>query len=79
MPITKLVIFGDPKAGTPVMLASPSSAIDLPLKILVSEDSEGGVWIAYNSTDYLQARHGFPKALTANIAAVSDLATAASE
>jgi uncharacterized protein (DUF302 family) len=62
MPNTKLVIFGHPKAGTAIMLASPSSAIDLPLKILVSEDGAGGVWLTYNSTDYLKARHGFPPA-----------------
>src|SRR5438270_616753 len=49
MPPTKLLIFGKPEAGTPVMIAVPSSAIDLPLKILVSEDSAGKVWISYNS------------------------------
>src|SRR5579864_7628353 len=53
MPPTKLLIFGNPKAGTPLMLASPSSAIDLPLKILVSEDSQGRVWISYNTPEYL--------------------------
>ncbi len=54
----KLMIFGNPKAGTPLMLAAPSSAIDLPLKILVWEDTEGKVWISYNSPADLQERHG---------------------
>jgi len=76
---TKLLIFGNPKAGTPLMVASPSSAIDLPLKILVAEDSEGKVWISYNDPAYLQARHGFPTDLVANIAVVQALATKAGE
>src|SRR5262249_53467178 len=67
MPPTKLLIFGNPKAGTPVMLAAPSSAIDLPLKILVWEDAQGKVWISYNSADYLRMRHGFPQELIPNI------------
>jgi uncharacterized protein (DUF302 family) len=53
MPNTKLVIFGSPKAGTPVMLAAPSIAIDLPMKILVAEDAAGKVWVSYNSPQYL--------------------------
>src|ERR1700681_4976388 len=67
---TKLLIFGNPKAGTPLMLAAPSSAIDLPLKILVWEDANQEVWISYNSLAYLKARHGFPEALMPNIAVV---------
>ena len=63
MPPTKLLIFGNPKGGTPLMLAAPSAAIDLPLKILVAEDSEGRVWISYNSPEYLKERHGFPENL----------------
>src|SRR5579871_3565893 len=55
---TKLLIFGNPKAGTPLMLATPSIAIDLPLKALVWEDPEGKVWISYNSPEYLKTRHG---------------------
>jgi uncharacterized protein (DUF302 family) len=74
MPNTKLVIFGHPKAGTPIMLASPRAALDLPLKILVAEDSAGAVWMSYNSTTYLQARHGFPQALEDSIAGVESLA-----
>ena len=60
---TKLLIFGNPKAGTPPMLATPSIALDLPLKILVWEDSEGKVWLSYNSPDYLKERHGLPQDL----------------
>lgn len=79
MPNTRLVIFGHPKAGTPIMLAAPSAAIDLPLKILVAEDSGGTVWITYNSTSYLQVRHGFPQALADGIAGVENLASMAGE
>jgi uncharacterized protein (DUF302 family) len=79
MPPTKLLIFGSPKAGTPLMLASPSIAIDLPLKILVSEDAQGKVWISYNSPDYLRERHNVPQELLANIAVVEALAAAAGE
>jgi len=77
MPPTKLVIFGNPKAGTPLMLAAPSAAIDLPLKILIWEDRAGKAWVSYNSPAYLQGRHGFPAELVKNIAAVEALATAA--
>ncbi len=79
MPSTKLLIFGSPKAGTPLMIASPGIAIDLPLKILVSEDADGKVWISYNSPAWLQARHGFPQELLRNIAAVEILANSAAE
>ena len=76
---TKLLIFGSPKAGTPVMLAAPSSAIDLPLKILIWEDREGKAWVSYNSLTYLQERHGLPKKLLQNIGVVETLATKAAE
>lgn len=79
MPPTKLLIFGSPKAGTPVMLAAPSVAIDLPLKILVSEDGQGKVWVSYNSAAYLQERHGIPQALVQNLAAAEALATQAAQ
>src|SRR5271154_5101395 len=79
MPPTKLLIFGSPKGGTPLMLAAPSVAIDLPLKILVAEDSAGKVWISYNSAEYLKERHGFPDNLAPNIAVVQALAAAAGE
>jgi uncharacterized protein (DUF302 family) len=79
MPPTKLLVFGSPKAGTPVMLAAPSIAIDLPLKVLVSEDGHGKVWISYNSTTYLQQRHNVPAELLRNIAVVETLAAKAGE
>ena len=79
MPPTKLLIFGSPKAGTPLMLAAPSAAIDLPLKILVAEDPPGKVWISYNSAEYLKERHGLPPDLVPNIAVVQALAAAAGE
>jgi uncharacterized protein (DUF302 family) len=74
---TKLLIFGSPRAGTPVMLAAPTSAIDLPLKILVWQDGQGQVWVSYNSLPYLQQRHNIPQGLLANLAAVEALATQA--
>jgi uncharacterized protein (DUF302 family)/uncharacterized membrane protein YidH (DUF202 family) len=76
---TKLLIFGSPKAGTPLMVAAPSIAIDLPLKILVAEDDKGKVWISYNSPEYLAERHGLPKELLQNIAVVKTLAEKAGE
>jgi uncharacterized protein (DUF302 family) len=75
MPPTKLLIFGSPTAGTPVMLAAPSIAIDLPLKILVWEDADGKVWLSYNSPKYLKERHQVPDDLLKNIAVVEALAT----
>ena len=76
---TKLLIFGHPKAGTPLMIASLSVAIDLPLKLLVAEDEAGKVWISYNNPTYLQARHGFPSELMQNIAVVAGLAQEAAK
>lgn len=76
---TKLLIFGNPKAGTPVMLAAPSSAIDLPLKILIWEDAQGKVWVTYNSAVYLQERHSLPPELRRNLEVVETLATKAAE
>ena len=77
MPNTKLLIFGSPKAGTPVMLAAPSIAIDLPLKILVAEDGNGKVRISYNSVQFLAERHGVPADLMKNLAVIEGLAAAA--
>jgi uncharacterized protein (DUF302 family) len=71
---TKLLIFGSPKGGTPLMVAAPSVAIDLPLKLLVWEDERGEVWIGYNTAAYLRARHHFPQELKANIAMVQVVA-----
>jgi uncharacterized protein (DUF302 family) len=71
---TKLLIFGNPKGGTPLMLAAPSIAIDLPLKFLVWEDDQGKAWVSYNSPEYLGERHGLPQNLLQNIAFVETLA-----
>jgi uncharacterized protein (DUF302 family) len=79
MPPTKLLIFGNPKGGTPLMLAAPSSAIDLPLKILIWEDVQGKVWVSYNSPAYLQERHNEPPELLQNLAVVETIATKAAE
>ncbi len=76
---TKVLIFGNPKAGTPLMLASPTIAIDLPLKILVWEDGDGVTRISYNSPAYLQARHDLPQELVPNIAVVEALVSAVAE
>ncbi|HTW62835.1 MAG TPA: DUF302 domain-containing protein [Terracidiphilus sp.] len=76
---TKLLIFGSPKAGTPLMLAAPSIALDLPLKILVAEDEAGRTLISYNAAEYLRARHGLPEELLRNIAVVETLTATAAE
>jgi uncharacterized protein (DUF302 family) len=79
MPPTKVLLFGNPKGGTLLMLAAPSLAIDLPLKILVAEDANGKVWLSWNDPAYLQQRHGFPKELIANIGAAGMLASQLSQ
>jgi uncharacterized protein (DUF302 family) len=71
---TKVLIFGNPRGGTPLMLAAPSTAIDLPLKLLVAEDADGKVWITYNSPQYLEERHQFPPQLLANISVIEGIA-----
>jgi uncharacterized protein (DUF302 family) len=71
---TKLVIFGSPLLGTPLMVAAPTAALDLPLKILVYEDGDGRTWIAYNDPEYLRERHGFTRELMANIAGIAKIA-----
>ena len=76
MPETKLLIFGNPAGGTPAMLAAPTLALDLPLKILVWEDAEGQVWISYNSVEYLRERHGVPAELAEKLGLVVGLAAA---
>ena len=65
---TKVLIFGSPKGGTPLMVAAPSLAIDLPMKALVAEDAAGKVSVTYNSPEYLQGRHGVPLELMKNLA-----------
>ncbi|MGH9738426.1 MAG: DUF302 domain-containing protein [Candidatus Acidiferrales bacterium] len=79
MPPTKLLIFGNPKAGTPLMLASPSIAIDLPLKILVAQDADGKVWLSYNDPAYLMDRHSLPMEFLPVLAGVEMLAAKAAE
>lgn len=74
-----MIIFGSPKAGTPLMVAAPTLAIDLPLKVLVSEDEGGKVWLTYNSPRYLQERHGIPDELLKNIAGIVAVVDAVSK
>jgi uncharacterized protein (DUF302 family) len=76
---TKLLIFGSPKAGTPIMVAAPSAALDLPLKILVAQTESGKTLVFWNDPAWLEQRHGFPKDLIANIAAAGALAQAAAQ
>jgi len=79
MPPTKVFVFGNPKGGTPLMLAAPSTAIDLPLKMLIAEDAQGKVWLSWNDPAFLQRRHGFPNELIANIGAAGMLASQLSQ
>jgi uncharacterized protein (DUF302 family) len=74
MSATSLIVFGNPKAGTPLMIASPSLAIDFPLKILISQDDGGKVWVSYNSLEYLRDRHRIPSDLLKNIAGIVPIA-----
>jgi uncharacterized protein (DUF302 family) len=76
---TKLLVFGSPKAGTPLMVAAPSAALDLPLKVLVWEDAGGKVWLSYNEPEWLQKRHGIPEELLKNIRVVEQLVEKARE
>jgi uncharacterized protein (DUF302 family) len=73
LPPTQMLIFGNPKAGTPLMLAAPSVAIDLPLKTLAWQDDGGRVWLSYNAPEYLKRRHGLPEALLPNISGIKAL------
>jgi uncharacterized protein (DUF302 family) len=73
----QLLLLGNPKSGTPLMVATPTVAIDLPLKALAWEDAEGHVWLSINSPEYLQERHGFPAELVGNIAGLQKLLEAA--
>jgi len=76
---TQLLIFGNPKGGTPLMIAAPSVAIDLPLKALAWQDAQGKVWLSYNAPEYLQQRHGLPPDLLKNIAGPAALLKKAAE
>ena len=77
MPPTQLLILGSPAAGTPLMVAAPGTALDLPLKVLAWQDPANRCWVSFNTPEYLQRRHGFPAALTANIAGLEKLVLAA--
>jgi uncharacterized protein (DUF302 family) len=79
MPPTQLLIFGSPKAGTPLMVASPTLAFDLPLKALAWEDADGTVWLSFNSLEYLKQRHNVPDHLMTNIAGARVLLQQAAE
>jgi uncharacterized protein (DUF302 family) len=79
MPKTQVLIFGNPKGGTPLMLAMPSIAIDLPLKLLVREDGEGAVWVSYWSAQALLKRHGLAESFAQNIAVIEMIARQAAE
>ena len=79
MRLTQLLVFGSPKGGTPLMVAAPRLAIDLPLKALAWHDEQGQVWLSYNSPEYLRERHGFPAELLKNIAGIAALVEKAVE
>jgi uncharacterized protein (DUF302 family) len=79
MPPTKLLVFGKPEAGTPLMLAAPRLAIDLPLKILVWEDGSGQVWVSTNGAEFLQERHGLAPEQRATLAVADAIAAEAAQ
>jgi uncharacterized protein (DUF302 family) len=72
---TKLLVFGNPMGGTPVMQSAPLAALDLPLKVLVWQDDEGAVWMSYPSAEWLADRHGIPAELVKPLSAVEALAS----
>lgn len=74
---TQLLILGSPAAGTPLMVAEPGTALDLPLKVLAWQDPQKRCWVSFNTAEYLQQRHGFPAALMANVAGLEKLVQAA--
>jgi uncharacterized protein (DUF302 family) len=74
---TRLLLFGNPRAGTPLMAAAPTASLDMPLKVLIWEEADGTVWVGYNTPAYLSERHGVPVELLANIRAVESLAAIA--
>ena len=75
----QLIIFGNPRAGTPLMVAAPTAGLDLPLKALIWEDASGASWIAYNDPKYIVRRHGLPLALSENLGAAAALIEQAAE
>ncbi|MGF6573854.1 uncharacterized protein (DUF302 family) [Paraburkholderia sp. GAS333] len=76
LPFSQLVIFGNPKAGTPLMQYAPTAALDLPLKVLVWEDADSRAWLSFNSTDYLRERHALPGDLMKPVSGVAALVDA---
>jgi uncharacterized protein (DUF302 family) len=74
---SQLVIFGNPRAGTPLMQCTPTAALDLPLKVLVWEDANGDTWLSFNSIEYLRQRHGLPGDLMTPVSGVAALVDAA--
>jgi uncharacterized protein (DUF302 family) len=76
MPPTVVLIFGNPRGGTPLMLENPLLALDLPLKLLVREDGSGQTWVSCNAPDYLARRYNIPTDLAAAISVVPDLVAA---
>lgn len=77
MPPVTLILFGNPKAGTPLMVARPTAALDLPLKAVVWESENGGVFVSFNTTGYLIARHHLAETFVANLAPAEKLIAAA--
>ena len=77
MPPSQLLVFGNPQAGTPLMQAVPTAALDLPLKVLSWEDPDGRAWLSYNATEYLRARHGLDAELMKPVSGVAALVEAA--
>jgi uncharacterized protein (DUF302 family) len=77
MPFSQLLVFGNPKAGTPLMQFAPTAALDLPLKVLVWDDADGRTWLSFNSPDYLRQRHGLPDDLVKPVSGVAALVDAA--
>jgi uncharacterized protein (DUF302 family) len=75
----RLLIFGNPKAGTPLMIAAPTLALDFPLKVLVSQDEKGRVWVSYNSPLYLKERHNIPDELLKNISGIVSIVDSAAK
>jgi len=76
---TRLLIFGNPKAGTPLMIAAPTLALDFPLKVLVSQDENGKVGVSYNSPLYLKERHNIPDELLKNISGIVSIVDSAAK
>lgn len=74
---TQLLVFGNPRAGTPLMVAQPTMAIDLPMKVLAWQDAAGKVWVGFNSADYMQKRYGLTDDQMKSLAIVGVLVDAA--